>query len=631
MALPPVVPDGSWMYAWNPQGVGQDPPSKTQRSSVLKILGTEKTITIPVYTNTKVNEVKGMLSFKLGVPPEKMKFTMKQGTIYRTNLDTEEIARSVTVSGIKDFCREKKEWPHPHVVIGAGHIGLKMAMTWLMEEPEPYTNFVVFDRYEKVGGTSWHKQANKTTRLQTEVGVYHLQYHEKNGWPVGASDNPWPSRDQILDHFQEEADKFGIMPYCRLNTNCTKLNIIGKDYWDSYYELSLDNKGKESTITCASVSFFPGNLTNPKRVIYKGEEQFDGDIVYGISCEYDYSSATGNDVCIVGSGAFAVENVRTLVEFSARKIYMVCRRKTMSMPRLTSWYINQSAQFISAVLTLECAAPMYDLIGVDQWSYYCVYANEARTTCTMRQKSRFGIGDVYFLGMYYELVDHVVDDIKRVSSHKIHLISGRNLENIQSMLKLLGFNGEFENDRLIKLKELYGWWANKDFKRYIVAEPLGVDANNFGGTSFSPGAIMWAEEQIYFLHYPKDFIPCMEGMGMPTHVADESIDRPAYVVEARHGALIGITLGAMVPGIAERGNVTGPLKRERMWQINPLEKFMECCRKEWDHWSKIIQDSGYTKPHPPYPYTQEFMYGMLEKEQQSYRAQEEQMRKRMGM
>merc|ERR1719190_315305 len=99
------------------------------------------------------------------------------------------------------------------------------------------------------------------------------------------------------------------------------------------------------------------------------------------------------------------------------------------MPRLASWYINQSHQFISAVLTLEFSKIMYDLIGVDPWSYYCVYTNEARTTCTMRQKSRFGIGDVYFLGMYYEMVEHIVDDIKRVSSHKIHLMSGRNLEN----------------------------------------------------------------------------------------------------------------------------------------------------------------------------------------------------------
>merc|ERR1719401_1410374 len=101
------------------------------------------------------------------------------------------------------------------------------------------------------------------------------------------------------------------------------------------------------------------------------------------------------------------------------------------------------------------------------------------------------------------------------------------------MLKLLGFNGEFENDRLMHLNELYGFWCNRDYKRYLVAEPIGVDANNFGGTSFSPGAISWSEQGVYFLYFPSDWAAIMDSNVLPSHKADESIDRPAYVVEAR--------------------------------------------------------------------------------------------------
>lgn len=626
MALAAIRPTPEWIGWWQPKGIGQDPPSTTVRSTILKAYGSDAFIDLPVYTNTKVSEVKLMLAHHLGTDTAQMKFTMKQGTIFRTNLDQEEIARHVVVHGIKSFCRERKEWAHPSAVIGAGHNGLKTAMTWLMEEPK-YTNFVLFDRLPEVGGTSWHKQANKTSRLQTEVGVYHLEYHEHNGWPADGQTNPWPSRQQLLDRFKEQAEQFGIMPYCKMSTNVTKMTVIGKDYWDQYYELNIDKKGEESTVNVSSIAFFPGNLTNPKRVVYKGEELFDGDIVYGISSEYDYSVCTGKDIMIVGSGAFSVENVRTCVEHAARKIYMVCRRKTIAMPRIVSWFINQSEQFISCVNTLETCSPMYDLIGVDQWAYYAVYANEARTTCTIRQKSRFGIGDVYFLAMYYEMCEHIVDDIKRVSQHRVHLMNGRTIENLTSMLKLLGFNGEFENDRLLRLKELYGWWVNKDFKRYIVAEPIGVDANNFGGTSFSPGAIMWAEQHVYLMHYPKDFVPCLEAMGFPTHVADESIDRPAYVVEARHGAITGITLGSLVPGIGERGIVTGPLKRTRMHQIHPPDKFLLACKLEWDHWVSMIKSQGWTKTPPPYPYTIEMVHGFLQKEQEQYREMERRMQR----
>jgi len=374
------------------------------------------------------------------------------------------------------------------------------------------------------------------------------------------------------------------------------------------------------------VCLFPGNLTIPKRVLYKGEEVFDGDIVYGISSEFDYGKCTGRQVSIIGSGAFAVENVRTCVEYKASKVFMICRRKTISMPRVVSWLTNQSLQFISAALTMEAMGPMYDLIGVNQWGYYCVFANETRTTVNLRQKSRFGIGDVYFLCMYHGYVEHIVDDIKRVSHHKIHLISGRTIENVPIMLKLLGFNGDFSNDKLMRLKELYGWWVNKDYRRYVVAEPLGVDANNFGGTSFSPGAIVWSEQYVHLLKYPKDWDIIHNSGALPTHVADEDNDRPAYVVEARHGAMTQISLNGLVPALGERGTITGALAHLRMWQMHPLDSFLAAAKKEWDEWGKQLREMGYDDlPHPEYPYTEDIVKVYLEKEHQNYREQEARM------
>lgn len=590
------------MSLWQPKGIGSDPPSLTVKEVSIHIPGSKEVLVLPVYTNTKVIEVKTLLEERLSVSPGYIRLVHKQGPNYRVHQDNEEIARKVTIHGIKSFKRVEAEYSLPHIIIGAGHIGLKLAMTWIMEG---YSNFVLFDRKDQVGGTSWIDQANSTSRLQTEVGVYHLQYHEHNDWPLWAVENPWPSRDKLLEHFQEVSEKFGILPYCRMNTNVKSLNVVGRDYWSQSYELTIKTKGRdEEVVKGASVAFFPGNLTNPKRVTYPGEDTFDGDIVYGISSQFDYSKVRGHNVMIVGSGAFAVENVRTCVEFEAQKVYMVCRRKTISMPRLTSWLINQSYDAVSAKLTLESMQPMYDLIGVDQWSYYAVSANESRTSVTIKQKSRFGIGDVYFLGMACGFCEHIVDDTKRVSGNTIHLFSGRRLENVMHILKLLGFNGEFENDRLLKIKDLYGWWANKDFRRYIVAEPIYVDANNFGSTSFSPGAIMWAEQQVYLLKYPAEWAAVMDSGLLPTHEAEEEFSRPAYVVEARHGALTGITLSSMVRGLAERGAVWGPLKRQRQREIHPPEKILECAKREWDEWKKTLNDLGYENT-PEYPYNTE--------------------------
>eukprot|EP00434_Breviolum_minutum_P027968 symbB.v1.2.024745.t1/scaffold2366.1/size81172/3 len=188
------------MKVWQPKGVGNDPPSLTIKEVNIHLIGSKEVLVLPVYTNTKVFEIKALLIERLSANPDHLRLVQKQGSSFRVQQDHEEVARTVTLHGIKSFKRVEARYELPHVIIGAGHIGLKLAMTWIMDG---YSNFIVFDRKDRVGGTSWIDQANTTSRLQTEVGVYHLQYHEDNDWPLWAVENPWPSRDKLLEHFQE--------------------------------------------------------------------------------------------------------------------------------------------------------------------------------------------------------------------------------------------------------------------------------------------------------------------------------------------------------------------------------------------------------------------------------------------
>merc|ERR1712113_322124 len=103
----------------------------------------------------------------------------------------------------------------------------------------------------------------------------------------------------------------------------------------------------------------------------------------------------------------------------------------------------------------------------------------------------------------------------------------------------------------------------------------------------------------------------LESGAMPTHVADASKDRPAYVVEARYGTLTMVSTSQLVPAIAEREMITGPLKHKRMWQMHPIDSYLLAASKEWDSWSKTIKSMGYSKEHPIYPYTQEVAHEFL--------------------
>jgi len=601
---------------WLKEDFKKQPKSTSFVETELRIHGTEEMMKVPLQTSTVVYDLKCMLAVKLGCDPGRIQFVTKQGCTWRMQMDTEECRRKIWVKGIKSFSREKMKYQHPLCIIGAGHAGLRQAMYFLKYKEY---NFVLYDRKPEVGCTSWFDQANKTSKLQTELGTYHLQYDEDN--PVPTNMCTWPSRDDLLRHFKEVAEEYGIMPYCKMLTNVKHIEVnrptpqqakdemsyYGKNWATQTYRLVLEktdgsDEGEFESVH-ANIIMYPGNLTIPRREAYKGEETFGGLIHYAICDDVDYTKVTGVEVALVGHGAFAVENVRTCLEFDCKKVYMICRRKNLACPRVASWLVNQSAQAISAALYMRVTEPMYNLIGFDPWTYHCVHTNEKRTSVNVVQKARFGIGDVYFLALAMGMLEIVHDKVKRLSKHTIHLDSGAKLENVPCLLKLLGFNGNFDVDRLLQIRTMSGYWVDDDFRRWILAEPIGVNATNFGGTSFSPGVRGWVELSAHFMWFPSDWAMVRDSGMMPKHSAEPENDRPAYVIDARHATTTGISLGGMIVAFQESGAVQGPLKRRKQLECHPMKKYVDECTAEWNEYAKRWKENGAPKDIPPYPYT----------------------------
>ncbi|CAE7320740.1 TNPO1 [Symbiodinium sp. CCMP2456] len=418
----------------------------------------------------------------LGVDPDSLQFATKAGCSWRMQMDHEEVRRKVNVKGIKSFKPERTKYEDPFLIIGAGHIGLRHGL-FLLQNDHP--NFIIVDRRDKVGGTSWISQANKTSKLQTELGTYHLQYDEQN--PVPTDMATWPSRDELLDHFAKVSSEYGLMPYIQLETNVKAITVSGNSCAHGPLEVSLEatqnytgvlppeptGKGVKQ-LRVSSVFMYPGNLSFPRQETYLGEDLFGGMIEYAMFDTIDYDQAArGKDVMIAGHGAFGVENIRTCCEFSAKRIYMVCRRTNLACPRVSSWFCNQSHPAIPCSLFLESMEPAYRLIGYDPWSYHSVTYNAARTSAQISQKARFGIGDVYFLALSMGKCEVIVDEVKRLSEGRVHLQSGREL-SVQTILKVFGFVGDQEVDRLLKIKSMYGYWADADNRRFTASENPGA-------------------------------------------------------------------------------------------------------------------------------------------------------------
>merc|ERR1719382_1676370 len=110
-------------------------------------------------------------------------------------------------------------------------------------------------------------------------------------------------------------------------------------------------------------------------------------------------------------------------------------------------------------------------------------------------------------------MEYVETKIKRLTRHTCHLENGNKLEDVQCIVKSLGLVGDFEVDRLHKMKELIGNWCAGDFRRVIQIDPLGMNAANF--TTFSTGIGSYGSiVQNKYLHdFPREMDKLM-GMGI---------------------------------------------------------------------------------------------------------------------
>ncbi|CAE8684927.1 unnamed protein product, partial [Polarella glacialis] len=375
--------------------------STSFKTTTLKIFGSEERLSFPVQTCTKVADVKDALARSLMVSPESIDFIEKCGCSTRKQRETDEIATTVTVKGISSFKPRKHEWPHPVAIIGAGYNGLKTCMMYAKAGDR---NFICFDRFNKVGGYCWITAANKTSKLQTEFGSFHVWWGEDMrtetcNYPAGW--DTWPKKDKVLAHFHYAAEQYGVLPNIQFNSNVAKMDMVGeRSNHDHYYNLTVMpvDGGDAREVACSVMYNFPGCMTRNRIIEYPGEDVFDGHIAYGMNDDCPYDELGGKTIAILGNGAFAVENARTASEYAAKKVFIVTRRKNLASPRVACWFVHQGPVPTPGRLVLDMFKPMYDLAGFgDPWDYWSVHASADRSKVNVIQSSRFGIADVTFL------------------------------------------------------------------------------------------------------------------------------------------------------------------------------------------------------------------------------------------
>lgn len=584
----------------------------------MTILKGTETISLPCVTCTTVAEIKDTLAENLMVERSQLEFYFKAGAYLTRQFDKQEIQKKTLVKGITSFKPQAHTWPHPIGIIGTGYHGIKTAITYLKSGN---SNIVCFDRNNRVGGYCWITGANKTSKLQTEFGSFHVWWGPDfantgkcGGYPDPAKWDIWPKKPQILEHFQYAAEEYGMLPHCKFECNVSKMDIVGgKEDHNRYYKLTCDSvTGGEPEDVCVSVMYnYPGSLTKNRIIEYPGEEALAGHIRYGMNDDTPYEKLVDANVAILGNGAFAVENARTCIEGGSIKVYLVTRRKNLASPRAPCWFVHQGPLPTPGGFVLKMFEPMYKLVGMgDPWQYWSVHASSDRKNVNIIQNSRFGIGDVTFLMVAWGRLEYVEDTLKRCTRHTLHLTSGRKLTEVTVILKALGLLGDFEVDKLHKMKELVGAFCGGDWRRVLMIDATGMNAANF--TTFSTGiATHGFATQYKFLHdFPKEYYRMQDSglmFALPRHKAEEQLDKPAYLTDVKFAMTASIIIDGMCPKAAALNQAVPEYKYRMYHHTHGADRLLKVATAEWDQYQEDWNAQGWKHEYVPYPYTREMI------------------------
>mmetsp|Transcript_37899 Transcript_37899/g.88013 ORF Transcript_37899/g.88013 Transcript_37899/m.88013 type:complete len:318 (-) Transcript_37899:116-1069(-) len=299
-----------------------------------------------------------------------------------------------------------------------------------------------------------------------------------------------------------------------------------------------------------------------------------------------------------------IENVRTLMEHDAAKIWIVCRKRNLTAPKMVSWLMSQTALAATGVMLLKAYEPMYKLVGFDPWTAHSVICDKNRTVARVTQKTVFGVTDVYFLALYYKRAEVVIDEIKRLDYHSAHLKKGKTL-SCEVVLKVIGISADPRTDSVLGVKELVGFWVQGDALRPCCCNGLGVNAQNFVSFSVGPAICGNCTTVHHFLIYPEDLDLVREGL--PRHKAEPH--SPAYVPEGAHWLQSAVVLNSALPNLAVKGAHFDQMKSHKQNVAHPLQLFLSECRQEWEMYIEMFGTDD--MPPPPYPYTEEMMMDFI--------------------
>ena len=186
-------------------------------------------------------------------------------------------------------------------IMGAGAGGLGLAIRLVKSGQR---DFVLFEASDGVGGT-WRANTYPGAACDVPSHLYSYSFALKPDWSKTYADQP-----EILQYFEDCADRFGIRPHLRPHTRITTAR------WDERARhWCLTDAGGVTYVADVLVSAI-GTFTEPSVPEIEGLGSFAGPCFHSARWEHQHDLA-GARVAVVGTGASAAQIVPELAKESA--------------------------------------------------------------------------------------------------------------------------------------------------------------------------------------------------------------------------------------------------------------------------------------------------------------------------
>jgi 4-hydroxyacetophenone monooxygenase len=186
------------------------------------------------------------------------------------------------------------------LVVGAGVCAIALGVA-LGHLGIPYT---IVEKNAELGGTWWINRY-PGCGVDTPNHSYSYSFGSRNAWT-----RYFCPREELLDYLKKVADEYGIRKHLRLNTELTASR------WDEsrrrWISTLRTKDGEESFESTALVSAI-GQLNDPSRAHFKGEEDFVGQILHSALWSDDIK-LDGKRVAVIGTGATAMQLVPSIAD-----------------------------------------------------------------------------------------------------------------------------------------------------------------------------------------------------------------------------------------------------------------------------------------------------------------------------